>query len=76
MRTGRRASGEKNVDDAAADRELAGEVDHFRAGVADAAEMVDECFVRDFGVFGENLREASDRRRDPGSARERRSSGR
>jgi hypothetical protein len=47
----------KNVDDAAAHGELAGEIHHFGARVADSAEVLDEGFVGEFGIFGENLRE-------------------
>jgi len=54
---GARSFGREDVDDAAADGELAGEFDGFRAGVADGGEMVDELVVGEFGVFGENLRE-------------------
>ena len=36
---GARGFGGENVDDAAADRELAGHVDHFGAGVADGGDV-------------------------------------
>ncbi len=49
--------GREKIHDAAANRELAGEFDHFGAGVADGGEMSDEFFVRNFGVFAEGARE-------------------
>jgi hypothetical protein len=49
--------GGEDVDDAAANSELAGEVDHFGAGVTGAGEVGDEFFVGNFGVFGERARE-------------------
>ncbi len=40
----------EDIDDTAADGELAGEVDHFGACVADGAEMGDQVVERNFGV--------------------------
>ncbi len=47
----------EELDDAAADGELAGELDHFGAGVADGGEMGEQIVERDFGVFGEGAGE-------------------
>jgi hypothetical protein len=49
--------GRKDVDDATANGELAGEIDHFGAGVTGAGEVGDEFFVGNFRVFGESARE-------------------
>src|SRR5580692_10072799 len=49
--------GREDVDDAAADGELARKFNHFGARVAGAGEMGDELLVRNFGVFREDLRE-------------------
>jgi hypothetical protein len=49
--------GGEDVDDAAANGELAGEVDHFCAGVAGAGKVGDEFLVGHFRVFGEGTRE-------------------
>lgn len=43
----------ENIDDAAADGKMSGKLDHFGARVADAREMGDQFFVRNFGVFSE-----------------------
>ena len=49
--------GGEDVDDAAADGELAGELDHFGAGVADGAEVEEEIVERSFDVAGEGAGE-------------------
>ena len=49
--------GGEDVDDAAANGELAGEFDHFGAGVADGAEMEEEIVERSFDVAGEGAGE-------------------
>ena len=49
--------GGEDVDDAAADGELAGEFDHFGAGVADGTEMEEEIVERSFDVSGEGAGE-------------------
>ena len=49
--------GREDVDDAAADGELAGELDHFGAGVADGAEMEQEIVERNLDVAGESAGE-------------------
>ena len=73
---GARRFGGEDVDDAAADGELAGEFDHFGAGVADGAEMEEEFVERSFDVAWRGCERGRGRRRDPGSARGRRRWGR
>src|SRR5207253_3139368 len=47
----------ENVDDAAADRELARHLDHLGSRVADRSDVSDEFFERDFCVCGQSAGE-------------------
>ncbi len=52
---GARRFGRENVNDAAANGELSGKLNHFRAGIAGAAEVSDQFFVDELSIFGESF---------------------